>query len=54
MLHEKQCRGDTNAQFEKLLAKHHSSLLKWRFVFFIGNLVIQIGFLIAFMQLVKP
>jgi len=46
--------AEININFEKRLAEYHSSQLKWMFAFFIGNIVTLLGFLITYMQLVKP
>ena len=46
--------AETNTNFEKRLAEYHSSLLRWMFAFFIGNIVTMLGFLLTYMQLIKP
>lgn len=46
--------AEINTNFEKRLAEYHSSQLRGMFAFFIGNIVTLLGFLITYMQLVKP
>jgi hypothetical protein len=46
--------AEININFDKRLAEYHSSQLKGMFAFFIGNIVTLLGFLITYLQLVKP
>ncbi|MDZ7362189.1 MAG: hypothetical protein ONB46_15905 [candidate division KSB1 bacterium] len=45
---------ETNTNFQKRLAEYHASQLRWMFAFFIGNIVTLLGFLLTYMQLIKP
>jgi len=47
--------AELNANMEKRFTEYHTSLLRWMFAFFIGNMITLLGFLLTYMQLIhKP
>ena len=42
--------ADMNARFEKKIAQSHADLIKWMFIFWVGQIGVMIGILFAFFK----
>jgi len=46
--------GESKVYTERTMADYHKSLLRWMFTFFIGTVLTLLGFMLTYLQLVKP